>query len=130
MKLIPKIGLEVHVQLNTKSKIFSTSSTKYNSKPNENISLLDIGLPGTLPVLNKNSIDMALKFGLAIKGNILPISIFDRKNYFYPDLPKGYQISQFFFPIIKNGYINIYNNNKKKIINIDRAHLEEDAAKL
>ncbi|QQG46848.1 MAG: Asp-tRNA(Asn)/Glu-tRNA(Gln) amidotransferase subunit GatB [Candidatus Azosocius agrarius] len=130
MKFYSKIGLEVHIQLNTKSKIFSKSSTTYNTKPNINISLTDMAIPGTLPILNKNTINMALKFGIAVQGKILPISIFDRKNYFYPDLPKGYQISQFYFPIIKNGHIYIYNKNKKKIINIDRAHLEEDAGKL
>ena len=129
MQYIPSIGLEIHIQLNTKEKIFSRSKNKYGGIPNTLANIIDINFPGTLPVLNINVIKKAIKFGIAINGNINKISSFDRKNYFYPDLPKGYQISQFYNPIIKNGYINIYTDKKKKI-EIDRAHLEEDAGKL
>ena len=124
------IGLEIHVQLLTKSKIFSASSTAYGKEPNEQASYVDLGMPGTLPVLNNTVIKKAVEFGLAINANITKKSIFARKNYFYPDLRKNYQISQLDFPIVEGGYIEIEDdcgNNKK--INITRAHLEEDAGK-
>lgn len=119
------IGLEVHAQLATKSKIFSGASTAYGAEPNTQASAVDLALPGTLPVLNAAIIQMAIKFGLAIGADIHPHSIFARKNYFYPDLPKGYQISQFEDPIVIGGKLNI----GEKVINLTRAHLEEDAGK-
>ena len=124
------IGLEIHVQLMTKSKIFSSSSTAYGAVPNQQASYVDLGMPGTLPVLNEIVIKKAIEFGLAINGQIAKQSIFARKNYFYPDLPKNYQISQLDLPIVEGGYIEIKNDqNKVKRINILRAHLEEDAGK-
>ncbi len=124
------IGLEIHVQLMTKSKIFSASSTAYGAVPNEQASYVDLGMPGTLPVLNEIAIKKAIEFGLAINGQISKKSIFARKNYFYPDLPKNYQISQLDLPIVEGGHINILNDqNITKKINILRAHLEEDAGK-
>ena len=124
------IGLEIHVQLLTKSKIFSSSSTIYGKDPNKQASYVDLGMPGTLPVLNKGVIKKAIQFGLAINANIAKKSIFARKNYFYPDLPKNYQISQLELPIVEGGYIEIQDkDNQKKRINITRAHLEEDAGK-
>ena len=124
------IGLEIHVQLLTKSKIFSSSSTIYGKDPNKQASYVDLGMPGTLPVLNKGVIKKAIQFGLAINANIAKKSIFARKNYFYPDLPKNYQISQLELPIVEGGYIEIQDKDKqKKRINITRAHLEEDAGK-
>lgn len=123
------IGLEVHVQLKTKSKIFSGSSTAYGAAPNTQACAIDLGLPGVLPVLNEEAIAMAVKFGLAIESQISHESVFDRKNYFYPDLPKGYQISQFQLPIVYAGYLDINVNGTPKRIRITRAHLEEDAGK-
>lgn len=124
------IGLEVHVQLNTKSKIFSGASTAYGAEPNTQACAIDLGLPGVLPVLNAEVVRMAVKFGLAVNANIATRSVFDRKNYFYPDLPKGYQISQFTHPIVTNGALKIdLEDNSSKIIHITRAHLEEDAGK-
>ena len=124
------IGLEIHAQLATKSKIFSGASTIYGAKPNTQACAVDLGLTGVLPVINKQAILMAIKFGLAIGAEIPERSIFARKNYFYPDLPKGYQISQFELPIVSNGFIEIViENKKKKLIKITRAHLEEDAGK-
>ena len=124
------IGLEIHVQLNTNSKIFSGASTLYGSEQNTNTSLVDLGYPGVLPVLNKDAVMMAIKFGLAIDAEISRRSIFARKNYFYPDLPKGYQISQFELPIVQGGSLEIkLNDGTKKVIGITRAHLEEDAGK-
>ena len=105
------IGLEIHVQLLTKSKIFSSSSTAYGGSPNQQASYVDLGMPGTLPVLNKSVIKKAIEFGLAINGKISKRSIFARKNYFYPDLPKNYQISQLDLPIVEGGFINITDNN-------------------
>ena len=126
----PVIGLEVHVQLNTKSKIFSGSSTNFGAEPNTQACAIDLALPGVLPVLNEEVVSMAIKFGLATNACINKKSVFARKNYFYPDLPKGYQISQFEEPIIRNGYINILTfDNLQKKIRITRAHLEEDAGK-
>jgi len=124
------IGLEIHVQLLTKSKIFSSSSTKYGATPNQQASYVDLGMPGTLPILNELVIKKAVEFGLAINGRIANKSIFARKNYFYPDLPKNYQISQLDLPIVEGGHIYINNaDGDKKKINILRAHLEEDAGK-
>jgi aspartyl-tRNA(Asn)/glutamyl-tRNA(Gln) amidotransferase subunit B len=124
------IGLEIHVQLDTNSKIFSGASTSYGSEQNTNTSLIDLGYPGVLPVLNKDAVMMAIKFGLAIDAEISRRSIFARKNYFYPDLPKGYQISQYELPIVQGGSLEIkLNDGTRKVIGITRAHLEEDAGK-
>ena len=124
------IGLEIHVQLDTRSKIFSGASTSYGSEQNTNTSLVDLGYPGVLPVLNKDAVMMAIKFGLAVDADISRRSIFARKNYFYPDLPKGYQISQYELPIVQSGSLEIQlNDGSKKVIGITRAHLEEDAGK-
>lgn len=123
------IGLEVHVQLKTKSKIFSGSSTAYGAEPNTQACAIDLGLPGVLPVLNQGAVEMAVKFGLSVGANIAHISQFDRKNYFYPDLPKGYQISQFNHPIVQEGSLTIALSDQLKVIGITRAHLEEDAGK-
>ena len=125
----PVIGLEIHVQLNTKSKIFSPASTDFGSDQNTQACAIDLGMPGVLPVLNEEAVKMAIKFGLAIGANISDNSIFARKNYFYPDLPKGYQISQYEIPIVEGGSIDIINDGQTKKINITRAHLEEDAGK-
>jgi aspartyl-tRNA(Asn)/glutamyl-tRNA(Gln) amidotransferase subunit B len=124
------IGLEVHAQLATKSKIFSAASTAYGAEPNTQACLVDLGYPGVLPVLNKEVVRMAAKFGLAVNATIAPRSVFARKNYFYPDLPKGYQISQFELPIVEHGelFITDADGNEKRI-GITRAHLEEDAGK-
>jgi aspartyl-tRNA(Asn)/glutamyl-tRNA(Gln) amidotransferase subunit B len=125
------IGLEVHAQLRTKSKLFSGSSTAFGASPNSQTSFIDAGLPGVLPVLNQNAITMAIQFGLAIQATINDLSVFERKNYFYPDLPKGYQISQYQKPIVSNGHLNIRleSNASEKRVDILRAHLEEDAGK-
>ena len=123
------IGLEVHVQLNTKSKIFSAAATAFGAKPNTQACAVDLGLPGVLPVLNENAVRMAIMFGLAVNAKIENNSIFARKNYFYPDLPKGYQISQYEIPIVSGGSVEIDTGETKKIIRITRAHLEEDAGK-
>ena len=124
------IGLEVHVQLATKSKIFSGSSTSFGAPPNTQACNIDLGLPGVLPVLNEEVLKMAIKFGLATNSKINNPTNFARKNYFYPDLPKGYQISQLDNPIVEKGFLNIFTEEKKvKKIRITRAHLEEDAGK-
>ena len=124
------IGLEIHVQLDTRSKIFSGASTTYGSEQNTNTSLVDLGYPGVLPVLNKEAVMMAIKFGLAVDADISRRSVFARKNYFYPDLPKGYQISQYELPIVQSGSLEIQlNDGSKKVVGITRAHLEEDAGK-
>ncbi|MCH8135711.1 MAG: Asp-tRNA(Asn)/Glu-tRNA(Gln) amidotransferase GatCAB subunit B, partial [Proteobacteria bacterium] len=124
------IGLEIHTQLATKSKIFSGASTAYGAEPNTQACLVDLGYPGVLPVLNEEVVRMATLFGLAVGGTVASRSIFARKNYFYPDLPKGYQISQFELPIVVGGemYITDADGNEKRI-GITRAHLEEDAGK-
>jgi aspartyl-tRNA(Asn)/glutamyl-tRNA(Gln) amidotransferase subunit B len=129
MKYDVVIGLEIHAQLNTKSKIFSQSSTKFGADSNMQANIVDLALPGTLPVLNKEVVKKAIKFGLATNCIINNNSIFERKNYFYPDLPKAYQISQFEMPIVGAGKINIIVNDKNKSVGITRAHLEEDAGK-
>ena len=124
------IGLEIHAQLACKSKIFSGSSTKFGIEQNTQASLIDLGYPGVLPVLNQEAVVMAIKFGLAVNAQIAERSIFARKNYFYPDLPKGYQISQYELPIVFNGSLEIQTQNGlQKRIGITRAHLEEDAGK-
>ncbi len=124
------IGLEVHAQLATKTKIFSGASTQFGAEPNTQACAIDLGLPGVLPVLNKEVVEMAVKFGLGANAEIAPKSVFARKNYFYPDLPKGYQISQYELPIVGKGYLDVLlDNNETKRINITRAHLEEDAGK-
>jgi len=124
------IGLEIHAQLSCKSKIFSGSSTNFGAEQNTQASLIDLGYPGVLPVLNQEAVVMAIKFGLAVNAQISERSIFARKNYFYPDLPKGYQISQYELPIVFNGSLEIQNQKgAQKKIGITRAHLEEDAGK-
>jgi aspartyl-tRNA(Asn)/glutamyl-tRNA(Gln) amidotransferase subunit B len=124
------IGLEAHVQLMTRSKIFSGASTAYGAQPNTQASAVDLGLPGVLPVLNREAVRMAVKFGLAVGAEVARRSIFARKNYFYPDLPKGYQISQYEHPIVKGGRLDIaLEGGGRKTIRLTRAHLEEDAGK-
>jgi aspartyl-tRNA(Asn)/glutamyl-tRNA(Gln) amidotransferase subunit B len=129
------IGLEVHTQLSTSSKIFSGASTAYGAEPNTQADAVSIALPGVLPVLNKGAVERAIKFGLAVGAHIAPRSVFARKNYFYPDLPKGYQISQFELPVVGNGQLVIQvpaqgkNPAYEKTVRITRAHLEEDAGK-
>tara|TARA_B100000678_G_scaffold253845_1_gene230633 strand:+ start:1562 stop:2989 length:1428 start_codon:yes stop_codon:yes gene_type:complete len=123
------IGLEVHAQLSTNTKLFSSASTKFGSEPNTQVDLVDLGLPGVLPVVNKDAFKKAITFGLAINADINQESTFDRKNYFYPDLPKGYQITQMTLPIVEGGSIEINVDGNIKTINITRAHLEEDAGK-
>ena len=125
----PVIGLEVHVQLCTKSKIFSGASTDFGLEQNTQACPIDLGMPGVLPVLNEQAVIMAIKFGLSINAKIADKSIFARKNYFYPDLPKGYQISQYELPIVSGGSINIESEGNTKNIGVTRAHLEEDAGK-
>lgn len=124
------IGLEVHAQLRTNSKIFSPAATAYGAEPNSQACAIDLGMPGVLPVLNKEAVHMAVKFGLAINAEIAPYSVFARKNYFYPDLPKGYQISQYELPIVGKGELKVQlEDGTEKIIGVTRAHLEEDAGK-
>lgn len=124
------IGLEIHTQLATHSKIFSGSSTDFGAKPNTQASLVDLGLPGTLPVFNAEALTMAVKFGLSVGATVNKRSIFDRKNYFYPDLPKGYQITQLHHPIVEGGSVTIdLESGDSRTIRITRAHLEEDAGK-
>ena len=124
------IGLEIHAQLATSSKIFSGASTSFGAEPNTQACAVDLGFPGLLPVLNAEVVNMAVKFGVAIGAEITPLSVFARKNYFYPDLPKGYQISQFELPIVGKGELSISpEEGVNKIIGITRAHLEEDAGK-
>ncbi len=123
------IGLEIHVRLDLESKLFSGSSARYGASPNSQVSLLDAAIPGTLPVVNTKAIDYALRFGLSVQAEIPEITQFARKNYFYPDLPKGYQISQMDDPIVGKGQIEISTEQGTKVINITRAHLEEDAGK-
>ena len=130
MEWEPVIGLEIHAQLATKSKIFSGAATAYGAEPNTQACAIDLGMPGVLPVLNKEAVRMAVKFGLAVGASIAPRSVFARKNYFYPDLPKGYQISQYELPIVGKGSIVIeLDDGVSKTVGITRAHLEEDAGK-
>lgn len=123
------IGLETHAQLSTQSKIFSTSSTRYGSAPNTQANIVDMALPGSLPVLNRGAVERAIRFGLAVGARIAPRSIFARKNYFYPDLPKNYQISQFEVPVVQGGSIQFLVGEEEKTVRLTRAHLEEDAGK-
>jgi aspartyl-tRNA(Asn)/glutamyl-tRNA(Gln) amidotransferase subunit B len=123
------IGLEVHAQLSTNSKIFSGASTAFGAEPNTQADAVSLALPGVLPVLNRGAVERAIKFGLATGARIAPRSVFARKNYFYPDLPKGYQISQFDLPVVGSGQISIQVGEHEKIVRITRAHLEEDAGK-
>jgi aspartyl-tRNA(Asn)/glutamyl-tRNA(Gln) amidotransferase subunit B len=123
------IGLEIHAQLATQSKIFSGAATAYGAPPNTQACAIDLGLPGVLPVLNQAAVSMACKFGLAVGATVSPRSVFARKNYFYPDLPKGYQISQYELPVVQKGQIQIELDDQEKTIGITRAHLEEDAGK-
>lgn len=123
------IGLEVHAQLSTQSKIFSGAATRYGAPPNTQACAVDIALPGVLPVLNRAAVEKAIRFGLAIGASINRESVFARKNYFYPDLPKGYQISQYEQPIVEHGRLTIEVGEQEKIVRITRAHLEEDAGK-
>ena len=124
------IGLEVHVQLSTNSKLFSGSATKFGAAPNTQANIYDLAMPGTLPVLNKDALWMAVRFGVAIGAEIGKRSVFDRKNYFYPDLPKGYQVSQLDYPIVGKGSLTVtLDDGSEKVIGITRAHMEEDAGK-
>ena len=123
------IGLETHTQLSTQSKIFSGASTSFGAAPNTQASAVDIALPGVLPVLNRGAVERAIRFGLAVGGKINAKSIFARKNYFYPDLPKGYQISQYEIPVVQGGSITIASGDGEKVVRLTRAHLEEDAGK-
>ena len=123
------IGLETHAQLSTHSKIFSGSSTAFGAAPNTQASPVDLALPGTLPVMNIGAVERAIRFGLAVGAVIAPLSIFARKNYFYPDLPKGYQISQYETPVVQGGQVSFFVNGDKHTVHLTRAHLEEDAGK-
>ena len=123
------IGFETHTQLSTQSKIFSRASTAFGAEPNTQACAVDLALPGTLPVMNKGAVERAIQFGLAIGAHIAPRSIFARKNYFYPDLPKGYQISQFEIPVVQGGQVEFYLEGEKMSVRLVRAHLEEDAGK-
>ena len=123
------IGFETHTQLSTQSKIFSRASTAFGAEPNTQACAVDLALPGTLPVMNKGAVERAIQFGLAIGAHIAPMSVFARKNYFYPDLPKGYQISQFEIPVVQGGQIEFFLGDEKMAVRLVRAHLEEDAGK-
>ncbi len=123
------IGLETHTQLSTASKIFSGSATTFGAAPNTQANVVDLALPGTLPVMNRGAVEKAIMFGLAVNGTIAPHSVFARKNYFYPDLPKGYQISQFELPVVVGGKVGIVLDGVEKTVQLTRAHLEEDAGK-
>ena len=123
------IGLEIHVQRNTKAKIFSGASTAFGAEPNAHASVVECALPGTLPVMNREVVAKAIKLGLALNAKINQKNVFDRKNYFYPDLPKGYQISQLDLPIVEHGKLEIVVGDEVKTINVTRAHMEEDAGK-
>ena len=129
MKWEVVIGLEVHVQLNTVSKIFSGASTAFGAEPNTQASLVELALPGVLPVMNKAVVDKAIRLGLALDATINQKNVFARKNYFYPDLPKGYQISQMELPIVEHGKLAILVGDEEKVIRVTRAHMEEDAGK-
>jgi aspartyl-tRNA(Asn)/glutamyl-tRNA(Gln) amidotransferase subunit B len=124
------IGLEVHAQVSSKAKLFSGAATEFGAKPNSQVSLVDAAMPGMLPVLNKYCVEQAIKTGLGINAEINKLSVFDRKNYFYADLPQGYQISQFYIPIVQNGYLNVrVEDGSEKKVRINRIHLEQDAGK-
>ena len=123
------IGFETHAQLATQSKIFSRAATAFGAEPNTQACAVDMALPGTLPVMNKKAVECAIRLGLALGSKIAPRSIFARKNYFYPDLPKGYQISQFEIPVVQGGEVSFFLGEEKKTVRLERAHLEEDAGK-
>ena len=123
------IGFETHAQLSTQSKIFSRAATAFGAAPNTQACAVDLALPGTLPVMNKGAVERAIQFGLAVNSLIAPRSIFARKNYFYPDLPKGYQISQFEIPVVQGGDVEFFLGDEKRSVRLVRAHLEEDAGK-
>ena len=123
------IGLETHAQLSTQSKIFSGASTRFGAAPNTQACAVDLALPGTLPVMNRGAVERAIRFGLAVQATVAPLSIFARKNYFYPDLPKGYQISQYETPVVQGGRIDFLLDGQARSVNLTRAHLEEDAGK-
>jgi aspartyl-tRNA(Asn)/glutamyl-tRNA(Gln) amidotransferase subunit B len=123
------IGIETHAQLSTASKIFSGSSTHFGAAPNTQASPVDLALPGTLPVMNRGAVERAIRFGLAVGAKVAPLSIFARKNYFYPDLPKGYQISQYETPVVQGGVVEFFVGDVPHKVNLTRAHLEEDAGK-
>ena len=123
------IGFETHTQLATQSKIFSRASTAFGAEPNTQACAVDLALPGTLPVMNREAVTCAIKLGLALGSTIAPVSVFARKNYFYPDLPKGYQISQFEIPVVQGGELSFLLGNEQKTVRLVRAHLEEDAGK-
>ncbi|WP_026640819.1 Asp-tRNA(Asn)/Glu-tRNA(Gln) amidotransferase subunit GatB [Bordetella petrii] len=123
------IGLETHTQLSTSAKIFSGSSTRFGAAPNTQANVVDLALPGSLPVMNQGAAELAIRFGLAVGGAVAPRSVFARKNYFYPDLPKGYQISQYELPVVTGGSISFFVGEEEKTVNLTRAHLEEDAGK-
>ena len=124
------IGLEVHAELSTKSKIYCSCTTEFGGEPNTHCCPVCTGMPGTLPALNRKTVEYAIKAGLATNCTISPFTKQDRKNYFYPDLPKGYQISQYDLPLCKDGFVEIETENEKKRIRINRIHIEEDAGKL
>ena len=124
------IGLETHTQLSTQTKIFSGSSTRYGAQPNTQANEVDMALPGTLPVMNRAAVEHAIRFGLAVGATIAPRSIFARKNYFYPDLPKNYQISQYEIPVVLGGSLTFFVGDKETTINLTRAHLEVTARQL
>jgi aspartyl-tRNA(Asn)/glutamyl-tRNA(Gln) amidotransferase subunit B len=123
------IGFETHAQLRTQSKLFSRAATAFGAAPNTQASAVDLALPGTLPVMNREAVRCAIRLGLALGSHIAPRSVFDRKNYFYPDLPKGYQISQFEHPVVQGGEVTFFVSDKKRTVRLVRAHLEEDAGK-
>lgn len=123
------IGLETHAQLSTQSKAFSGASTRFGAAPNTQACAVDLALPGTLPVLNRGAVERAIRFGLAVGATVAPLSIFARKNYFYPDLPKGYQISQYETPVVQGGELEFYVGDARHVVHLTRAHLEEDAGK-
>ena len=123
------VGIETHAQLTTRSKIFSGASIAFGAEPNVQACAVDIALPGVLPVLNRGAVERAIRFGLAVGGRVAPRSVFARKNYFYPDLPKGYQISQYELPVVSGGTVTIQAGDRQKVIALTRAHLEEDAGK-
>ena len=129
MKWEVVIGMETHAQLRTNSKIFSGASINFGAEPNRQACAVDLALPGVLPVLNKEAVAHAIRFGLAVGAHVAPFSVFARKNYFYPDLPKGYQISQFEIPVVQGGKVNIVLDGVAKTVQLTRAHLEEDAGK-
>ena len=123
------IGLETHAQLSTASKIFSGASTAFGAAANTQACAVDLALPGTLPVINRGAVERAIRFGLAVGAKVASPSIFARKNYFYPDLPKGYQISQYETPVVQGGHVQFLLDGKKRAVRLTRAHLEEDAGK-